>query len=427
MNRRRLLLITAVWLLTAAGAFSLGRISSVSQVIERVRQAATDAPAGTAPSSAALVKTAENEDEASLAGWFGSRATGIDDVTNGRSIEEHVRHLLKQDDEAVRMLGFLRLLEALNDADQIKAALDVLGREGRGGFRMTEQAMLLQKWAKMAPADAAAYANGQRDWAKFNGLNAVLKTWVKSSPEEAIAWAEKNGAPQGNDAQPGNRGPGGEDGNWAVATLLNSLAKTSLDRAMELASNQPYSRARGRMADTLVSELIAQRGEEAAKDAVVGTTDEQFRAGLARELAQRMADKDPVATAAWANGLPAGETRERAMAEAIDEWAEKDAVAAGKYLQQLGGSAEFDRARQEYAMAVLRSDPEGALSWTQAIVDEQRRGQTTQEMLQSWARRDAPAAQAWAQTNGVQFTPRQGFGGGPGFGDRFGGGRGPGR
>lgn len=421
MKSRRPLIIATVWLLTAVAAFSLGRVSSLPQVIERVRQ---NTPTAT-PAEAASISTAtqkDAEDDLSLAGWFGSKASGLAEVTNGRSLEDHVKHLLKQDDEAIRMLGFLRLLEALNDAEQIKSVLDVIGRDGRGGFRMTEQAMLLQKWAKLAPADAAVYANGQRDWSRFNGLNAVLKVWVKNSPEEAIAWAEKNGAQQGNDARPGG-GPGGEDGNWAVATLIGSLAKTSLDRALDVAQNQPYSRARGRMADTLVGELIAQRGEEAARDAVLAMTDEQFRAGMARELAQRMANKDPVAAAAWANGLPAGETRERAMAEAIDEWAEKDVVAAGKYLQQLGASPEFDRARQEYAMRVLRTDPEGAMAWTQAITDEQRRSGTTQELLNAWARRDQQAAQSWAQANGVQIAPTQR--GGPGFGPGFGGRGGP--
>lgn len=417
MTSRRPLIIASVWLLTAAAAFSLGRISSVSRVIERVREVATSAPAATDTPSPTGQK--QDQDELSLAGWFGSKATGLADVTGGRSLADHVKHLLKQDDEAVRMLGFLRLMEALTSADDIKAVLDLIGKDSRGNFRMTEQAMLLQKWAKMAPADAAAYANGQRDWSKFNGLNAVLKTWVKDSPEAAIAWAEKNGAPQSNDAQTQGRGPG-EDGNWAVATLLGTLAKTSLDRALDVAANQPYSRARGRMAETLVSELISQRGEEAARDAVLGISDEQFRAGMARELAQRMASKDPQGTAAWANGLPAGETRQRAMAEAISEWAQKDAVAAGSYLQQLGPSPEFDRARQDYAQRVVRNDPEGAIAWAQSITDEQRRTDTTREVLRSWTQRDAPAAQTWAQNNGIDVAQLQGRGGPPG-GSRFGG------
>ncbi len=414
--------MSSAWLLSAAGAFSLGRatikqVQSSSSPTKTTEQTGASAPLPTA------AKTKAGDEEFSLAGWFGSKATGLTDVLNGRSLEDHVKHLLKQDDEAMRMLGFLRLLEALEKPEDIKSVLDIIAHDQRGGFRSTEQALLLQKWAKLAPSDAAAYANSQRDWSRFNGLNAVLKTWVKSNPEEAIAWAEKNGVPQGNDGQPGQPGrggPGGEDGNWAVATLIGSLSKSNLDRALQVAAEQPYSRARGRMADTLISEIISQRGEDAARDTVMGITDGQFQAGMARELAQRMARQNPQDAATWANGLPAGETRQRAMAEVIQEWADKDAVAAGQYLQQLGNSPEFDRARQDYAMRVVRNDPEGALAWVQAITDEQRRSEATQEVLGSWMRRDQNAATAWAQTNGVQPPQPRTFGGpgGPGFGGR---------
>ncbi|MEQ1858568.1 MAG: hypothetical protein ABMA13_01380 [Chthoniobacteraceae bacterium] len=420
MKSRRLL-IAAAWLLSATAAFSLGRLGSATRVIERVTQSGAVAAL---PQTGTGATQSSGDEEFSLAGWFGSRATGIAEVIGGRSLEDHVKFLLKQDDESMRMLGFLRLLEALKDPAEIKSVLEVIAKDPNGRYRMTEQAMLLQKWTKLDPAEAATFASGLRDWSRFNGLNAVLKTWVKDSPEAAIAWAEKNGAPTEGGGQRGI-GPGGEDGNWAVATLVNSLAKSSLDRAIDVAANQPYSRARGRMADTLISELISQRGLEAARSAVLDQTDEQFRAGMARELAQRLVDKDPKDAAGWANGLPAGETRQRAMAEVIGEWAQKDPVAAGSYLQQLGPSAEFDRARQDYAQRVVRNDPEGAIAWAQSITEEERRNDTMRDLLRSWGQRDGAAAQTWAQANGVPFTPPQQRGG-PTDG-RGGGPRGPGR
>jgi hypothetical protein len=222
---------------------------------------------------------------------------------------------------------------------------------------------------------------------------------VNADPEQAIDWAVKNGAPTpNNDGR--QRGPGGDD-NWAVATLISTLAKTNLDRALSVAAEQPYGRARGRMAETLANELVSQRGEEAARNSVLDLSDDAFRAGLAGRLADRMAGKNPEAAAAWANGLPAGETRQRALADAVSRWAERDAVAAGNYLKQLGNSPEVDRAKQDYAQRVVRNDPEGAIAWTQAIADEERRKAATQEVLGSWMRRDPPAAQTWSQTNGI--------------------------
>jgi len=340
----------------------------------------------------------------------------------GRTLEQHVKKLLSQDDAALRMQGFLQLLDGLKTPDDLKAVLDLVAKENRrGGMRLTEQSLLLQKWAKMDATAAAGYASGLRDFSRMAGLDAVFKTWLQSDAEAAIAWAQKNGI-SSNDAGVGPGGPGGRDGgqdNWAMASLLNTLAKTNIDRAMEVAATQAFGRARGQMAETLIAELISQRGDQAAREAVLNISDEQLRAGFARELAQRLASTDPKGAAAWANGLPAGETRERAMAEAIQAWAGKDPVAAGQYLQQLGASPEFDRARQDYAQRVVRDDPEGALAWTQAITDERRRNETTQQVLRSWMRTDAPNAQAWAQANGVQIAAGP-QGGPPGFG---GGGR----
>lgn len=428
MPSRRIALIGSIWLLSAAGAFSLGWLSSGGSGERRGQEAAKNGGVSPSAHGASASGSAEGKSgDVSMAAFFGTHGSGLEQILAGRTLEQHLKKLLSLDDAALRMQGFLQLLDGLKTPDDLKAALDLVTKENRrGGMRLTEQSLLLQKWAKMDASAAAGYASGLRDFSRAAGLDAVFKTWLQSDPEAAIAWAQKNGI-SANDAGPGGPGgPGGRDGgqdNWAMASLLETLAKTNIDRAMEVAGTQAYGRARGRMAETLIDELISQRGEQAAREAVLNISDEQLRAGFARELAQRLASTDPKGAAAWANGLPAGETRERAMAEAIQAWASKDPVAAGQYLQQLGASPEFDRARQDYAMRVVREDPEGALAWTQAITDERRRNDTTQQVLRSWMRSDATNAQAWAQANGVQIAagPQGGPPGGFGFGG--GGGR----
>jgi hypothetical protein len=298
------------------------------------------------------------------------------------------------------MLGFLRLLEAMTTEDQIKTALDVISGDRSNRFRMTEQAMLLQKWAAMDPKGAATYTSTLRDWARFAGMSTVLRSWLKSSPEEAIAWAEQNGAPASDDPR------ARDEGNWAMGTLVDSLARTSLDRALQLAANQPVSRARGRMIDTLVNELLSQRGDDSARNAILDLPDDAFRAGMAGRLAEKMASGDPQKAAGWAATLPSGPTRERAVAQVIGEWAEKDPVAAGNYLTQYGTLRDFDDARQRYAGEVLRNDPDGAMAWVQAITDEKQRADATRDLLRSWMRRDPQAAQQWAAANGVSLAPR---------------------
>jgi hypothetical protein len=333
-------------------------------------------------------------EESSLSG-VDSKAVDLKQALGDRSLEDHVRHLLKQEDEAVRMMGFLRLLEALKDPADIKAALDVITGDPKNRFRQTELAMLLQRWSQIDPKAAAAYANELRDFSRFAGMNAVLRLWVKNDPDAAIAWAEGNGNT--------DNGRGRDDGNWAVATLIGSLARTNLERAMQVANDQPLSRARGRMMDTLIEELIAQRGDESARDAIAALPDDPFRAGMADKVVERMARSNPQEAMVWASSLPSGETKQRAIAAGIGRWADKDPVAAGNYLARLGDAPEWDVARQRYAREVLRRDPEGAMVWAQAIASEELRADTIRDLMRDWSRRDYPAAQTWAAANGVQM------------------------
>src|SRR4030095_11687336 len=297
--KSRLPIYIGAWLATAIVTFCLGRVTS-GTLRETVFGGAKSGGRSVAPETGTLgnSNTASNGavSEDVLARVFGGHATTLTQVLGGKTLEEHLKALLKLDDEAVRMLGFLRLLEALNNPDDIKAALELIAKEGNGRFRVTEQSMLLQKWAQIDPKSAAAYASSQRDFSRFTGMNAVLRTWLKTNPEDAIAWAEQNGV-QNQNGQQGDRGPGRggpEDGNWAIATLIGALAQQNLERALELAKNQTERRARGRMIDTLVDEMLAQRGMDAARNEMMDLPDDAFRAGMAGRLVEKMmANADP--------------------------------------------------------------------------------------------------------------------------------------
>jgi hypothetical protein len=327
---------------------------------------------------------------------FARTASSIEEATGGRTIEQHLKQLLAIDDEAARMTGLLRLLEVLDDPAQIKEALDIVVADRTSRWRPSELGMLLQKWTKLEPESAAAYAAGLRDWSRMAAISSVVAAWLKSDPEAAIAWAQSQ--PPENFG--GNRGP---DGNLAIASVVSTLARTNLDRAMQIAGTQPVSVLRGRMMDGLVSELVAQRGPDAARHAILDLADDPFRAGMAAKLAEQLARDDPKSSAAWAWTLPAGPTRQRAIAEAIKVWTRDDAVAAGQHLAQLGASPDLDPAREEYARNVLRTDPQGALEWALSISNEKQRSDATLGLLRDWMRRDGDSARAWAAQNGIQL------------------------
>lgn len=438
-SKNRLPIYIGAWLATAVATFCLGRITSGTSGGTVFGGAKGDARSNGSESSvgSASSGTASNGKASDdiLGRVFGGHAGSLSQVLGGKTLEEHLKGLLKVDDEAVRMLGFLRLLEALDNPDDIKAALEMIAKEGNGGrFRVTEQSMLLQKWAQIDPKVAAAFASTQRDFSRFTGMNAVLRTWLKSNPEEAIAWAEANGVQDQNAADPNNRGPGRggpDDGNWAIATLIGPLAQQNLERALELAKNQTESRARGRMIDTLVDEMLAQRGMDAARNTLTDLPDDAFRAGMAGRIVDKMlAEGDPKDVAAEAWKFPSGETRERAMSEIIGQMARKDPVAAATLLQQLGKSPDLDSAIGRLVYASVGKDPEGSLAWIPSISDPKEQSAVMGRVLPEVARQNPELAQQTALQWGVdlaalqqQQQQRRGGppnGGGPGG---FGGGR----
>jgi hypothetical protein len=235
---------------------------------------------------------------------------------------------------------------------------------------------------------------------------------MKTDTEAAVAWAQESGAANAGQGGGGFGGRGGPGGNWAVASLMEPLAEKDLDRAVKLASDQPVSVARGRMIDSLVNQMIAQRGEDTARNSISELADSPFRAGMAERLAQNMADSDPQKTGDWVKTLPAGDTRERALTQLMDTWAGKDLVAAGNYLQSLPASPDLDGARKSYAQAVAKQDPQAAMPWAQTISDPQQQAQAVRQVLGQWNAQDPQAAQQWATSNNVQIPQGGGRGGG---------------
>jgi hypothetical protein len=435
-SKTRLPIYVGAWLATAVATFCIGRMTSDTlRIGGDVAKKGNSAAAGSSTTSghSATASSHGTPSEDVIARVFGGHAVSLDQVLGGKSLEEHLKNLLKVDDEAVRMLGFLRLLEAMNNPDDIKAALELIAKEGNGRFRMTEQSMLLQKWAQIDPKAAAAFASTQRDFSRLTGMNAVLRTWLKANPEEAIAWAEANGVQNQNEEQ-GNRGPGRggpEDGNWAIATLIGPLAQQNLERAMELTKEQADSRARGRMIDTLVDEMLAQRGMDATRNTLSDLPDDAFRASMASRLVDKMmADADAKDVAAQAWNFPSGETRERAMGEVVRRLADDDPVAAATLIQQYGNSPDLDRARINLVYEIANKDGGAAVVWLGAISDKQDQLATAQRVLPQIARQNPQLAQDTAAQYGIDLASLQQRRGGDGggFGGRFreGGGRGGG-
>ncbi len=392
--RPRQFIFPGVWLTTAVIAYSVGSMSA-----PQPKNAAATGGGGVSNASGAASGAGSGSAlGAGIGSLFGKKsgAATTAEITGGMPMGEYLKQLLAQEDEATRMTGFLRLLETLNSPADIEEALKVIsdnGERGRGPMRVSrEYGLLLERYTKLDAKAAAAYASDPKrsNEERWIGTGTVLKTWTRLDPEAAIAWAEANGNPptDGNN----QRGP---DGNWAVASVVGQLARTNIDRAMEVAASQDVSRSRGRMMDTLINELLAQREETGARDALLALPAGTFRDGILAQLAGRLADKDGPGTAQWVLALPPGDGRTKALTQVIGQWTRDDAAAVGKFMNNFPLGAESDPLRETYATSVVRTDPPGALAWAGTITTPETRDRTIQNIVNDWKRRDQTAALAW--------------------------------
>ena len=376
--------IVGAWLATAALTFGLGRLTAF---VDAPPVASVEAPVvkrGAIAVNSVEVVGGERFGDFTLEGGAGKT---IEDLTGGKPMGEWLKRLLAQDDEVVRMTGFMMLLEKLNTPEEIEAALVVVHGRSDWGGRSREAAMLLQKWTKLDPKSSMAYVQGLKDpGSKYGGMNTVLQTWTRANPQEAVAWAKANGENKSKDSQ---------DGNWAMSSVINQLAKSNIGEALQLAEGEGVSRARGYVIDTLVSQLVTQRGETAAREAALGITDESMKAAMVRQLAGRAANSNPGEAMAWVGTLPAGEAKNSALAETVSQWAQKDVAGATAYMKGLAAGVETDGTRARFAQAVVRSNPLEAVAWANTITDPKARTASLGEVVGSWMRSDADAAKQW--------------------------------
>ena len=394
-SSQRFLLIGA-WIGTAVLAYSLGHLGAPSALPVQSDAAGATGSKSVAPSNG--FATGENAaGERPLDGGHGLTGTSLDSIIGNQPLGDYLKRILTLDDDIKRTTAFMQILETLKTVEEIQAALDAVAKSGRGwgrGVASREFSMLLQKWTTIDPKGAAEYAvkaTGREE--RYMATSAVLKTWMRSDLEGALAWARTNGVPPAGDPNTQQRGEG--DGNYAVAMIAAQIARTDVSRALAIAGEDANSRTTTRLTDTLVEELFKQHGEPAARDAILAMPESKLRDSMIGEHADRLAKTDGIGAAQFAASLPPGNARSRALSEAISGWADDDPAAAGNFLNTLPPSADSDGARERFARQVLTKDPVGALSWAGTISNPQERQDTTEKLIQSWLKSDGETAKTW--------------------------------
>jgi hypothetical protein len=180
-----------------------------------------------------------------------------------------------------------------------QGAINQLGNLGLSdGLQGDIRRDLLEQWADLNPAAAAAYAVQNRDTNSWRGLvGTVADEWSKRDPMAAANWAASLDS--------------GRDKRGAIYSAISNWADADPNGVAAYVSSQPAGESRDMMAGT-----------------------------LARQIGQ----DDPGAGIKWAAMVADPATQERAVAGALIDLYRKDEAQARLILQSSGISAQIQQA-----------------------------------------------------------------------------------
>ena len=180
-----------------------------------------------------------------------------------------------------------------------QAALNQLASLGLSDGLMGDiRGDMLEQWADLNPAAAAAYASANRNPDSWRGLvGTVADEWSKRDPQAAASWAASLDA--------------GRDKRGAIYTAISNWADADLNGAAAYVSAQPPGESRDTMAGT-----------------------------LARHIGQ----DDAAAGLKWAAMVADPASQERAAAGALIDLYRKDEAKARQLLQSSTISAQVQQA-----------------------------------------------------------------------------------
>jgi hypothetical protein len=409
--------IAAVVAIGAAGFF-IGRISSSPDAVAADSAAASQALAGR--SSSARGAGDESTGRTSRAARSEDRRSSTPKV-RGEEALARLESIVRGENALDRNRALLAFIDQLGP-DEFEGAIARFRSLGITDSRFGEYGMLLTAWAQADPIKALDYVK-QNTNGGF-ALNTVLSSWAANDPEAAITWAKTTHT--------------GEGANPYLASIIRTVAATDTARASELLTSMPRSRERGEGLDALLPHLISQ-GPEAARNWIATLTDTALRDGAMTRVAEKLAQTDPLGTAAWLLANP-GEALNSSLDNVVGTWASQDEKAAVAFFSTLpkgdarndafrgivtsvatrdpqAAAAMLDRYSSDTDDGTIRSfiwhsfgsDPTLAVNYIGRIADAGEQERTYRRTLEFWMERDPATAQAWMQKNTLPANVQQHF------------------
>jgi hypothetical protein len=268
-----------------------------------------------------------------------------------------------------------------------KRALELAGQQGNWDLREQLRNAAMRGWGSVAP-DAAV------DWALTNRLDirmqcvAAALTGAAENPAEAVRVALR--------ACKADPGPAADYGHALISALVDKPA--AFEEAVKFASAVGTDRQQF-LLDSAYYQWAKHQPEQAL--AALGKIgDPKVRASAYDGLLSGWAAANAQQLTEYAQKLPPGEDRTRALAAALPKWVERDPASATEWLGRHDPSPEFDDGIAAVATrpSLMTDKPESSMEWASNITDRARRLTTKNQIFTHWAERNFSAAERYAKT-----------------------------
>jgi len=345
---------------------------------------------------------------------LGSRHGGSRAERERKSGSPSVAAALGMRGQSGRMRSLLSMLDRVAPGE-FPAVLEEMRNAGLDIAFPAETLLVLSAWADRDPMAAAEHLREAGGDPAMK--NAVMASWAAADPKAAERWARDHH--DSEDANP-----------WLVG-VIQGIASSDVELARTLVEELPRGRERNQALASTLGQVFLHGGESAAAW-INGLGDARIQNEGAEWLAERMADRDPVAAAAWVSSLETADARGDAAEEVasryarhdlesaqawvltlpddartgavkgvVDQLARQNPAAAFNWLSTLGGGEEMDGLRRDIVRRGFNEDPAAALTTALHLQDDRDREKFTSRYLDRWVEADPAAASRWLDTHSI--------------------------
>ena len=248
-------------------------------------------------------------------------------------------------------------------------------------------------------------------------INSILQAWGSTNPNAALSWAEAHsdqipkqvmnrkfmaifrGYAQSEPTAAFAQAFGMKEATNVEKRLKNNILSEVIEMqvrqgGLELARLTVEAMQEGDTKNRLLAEMVDEwaQYDPTAAATYVNSLGETATTWIKTSLIGEWAESDPIAAADWLSNLDAQDPAfGRGTASIIREWSQYDLSASAEWLNTLPASPELDRAVASYTFRAAQEDPANAMSWAESISNERMQGYLMERVAANWKDQDPSA------------------------------------